>query len=162
MFTSQRTSPDVEALTAALAACPIGGTVTLAALSAAIGRDIQPVRYLIYTAMKVTQGDTGAVFETVRKVGYRRLPIEEIPKVGQTARSRIRRVARRSVAAMSDALTHANDVPPATRQRIYQEQSQIGLLQHIAGRKIREPLDAPLPIARAAEVLMRHLNGVDE
>jgi hypothetical protein len=94
------TRPEVIRLKALLQAAPIGEIVTLDAMSDEIGMPIARHRWMLYAATRQLQYEFGFVFASVRSQGYRRLPSEEIPKIGETARKRIRRAATRGTTAI--------------------------------------------------------------
>lgn len=114
---------------------PIGGTITLAAISDAIGRDITACRGYLYTALKRVQNNDGAVFSSVKKIGYRRLPAEEIPMVGKTARDRIRRTAARGSQAIAAGIAGANNLPDDVRLNLHRQQGALNMIAHLARDK---------------------------
>lgn len=125
-------SPDVQALTDRLIAVPVGETIDYATLSSVIGRDIREVRYLVLSAMRRAVRDHGAAFGNERKVGYRRLAPNEAPKVGSTARAKIRRTARQSFKTISAMTAGANDLTDADKRAAAREQSTLGLIAHLS------------------------------
>lgn len=148
---------DVSALVACLQRTAIGDTVTKQQLSDAIGRSIEPRRYLLERAKTVLEREQGIVFASVRGVGYRRLPIDAVHTVGRRTRRSIRRKAGRSMAAMSSAAKHANDLPNDTSIAIGQEISVLGYLRAAAKDSlVSKAADSiatgtPEPIAKMAE-----------
>jgi hypothetical protein len=155
---------DTRRIVEVLTACPVGEHVTLDQLSATIGRDIRLCRYYIYSAMRVVQRDHGFVFATEWRKGYRRLNANELDKIGQSARARIRSHARRGVKTIAAGLAGANDIDPAAHRRALSEQTALGLLEHISRDKnlptIAETDTRPLPVAIAAREFMKRIGAV--
>ncbi len=129
------TRAEVIKLKALLQAAPVGAIVTLEAMSDAIGLPIERNRWMLYSATRQLQAEQGIVFSSVRSQGYRRLPAEEIPTIGETARKRIRRTAARGARAIQAGVMGANDLSDATRRRLMQEQGALSLLSHLARDK---------------------------
>lgn len=121
---------DTRIISQILADCSFGETITLEAITRTIGRDILGCRHLLYSAMRLVERDIGAVFCSVRGVGYRRISSDELAKVGQTSRSRIRGHARRGVRTISNGLAVANDISPTSLRDALREQSILGLVEH--------------------------------
>ena len=157
---------DTQTIADLLASCPNGGTVALADITAAIGRDITGCRYLVYGAMRVAERDSGAVFASVRGVGYRRLLASEIAEVGQTARAKIRRAARHGVRTISAGMAGANDIAPDAMRKILAEQSALGMLEHMARDKnlpkLTETDTRPLPLAVTARAFLRSIGALPD
>jgi hypothetical protein len=129
-------STDINADTRAIAdmlnAVSFGDTITLDAMTDAIGRDIRDCRYVAMSAMRVAERETGAIFASVRRVGYRRLTVDEFAEIGMTARAHIRRKAKSSARAMGAAMTRVNDMTDEQRRKVVREQSTLGLMAHLA------------------------------
>ena len=142
---------------------PRGDSITLDAISKAIDRDIRRCRYLLYSALRVVERESGAVFATERGSGYRRLAPEEIVKIGQTARARIRGWARRGSRTIAAGIAGANDMAPDTARKIMAEQSALGLLEHIARDrslpKVNEDENRPLSVAATAKEFLRSIGS---
>jgi hypothetical protein len=121
----------------------------------------QQVRTLIYRALSLTAVETGAVFKNVNRVGFRRLHPTELPRVGQTARTRIRRQAGRSSKLLSMGSRLVNEMPPDVQQAILREQSVLGLIQTLAqDRNLPTmPQDQVRPLT-AAQTAGRFLEGI--
>lgn len=128
-------SADTRAIADLLNAASYGQEVTIEQMSDAIGRDIRPVRYIAVSALRVAERETGAVFATVRRVGYRRLTSDEFHQIGSTARARIRKVSNRSNRSMTAAMERTNDMDPADRLAVLREQSTLGLVAHLSQDK---------------------------
>ncbi|MGE4044488.1 MAG: hypothetical protein AB7F35_06520 [Acetobacteraceae bacterium] len=157
-------NPDTGRLIDVLAAVPVGGIVSLAAMSDAIGRDIEQCRYLLYAAIRHAGREHGALFASVRGQGYRRLPVSEIATIGRTAREKIRRTARRGLRSMEAGLSAANDVPNDVRIRLLQEQSALGLIEHVTRERnlpqVPEGTTRPLPIAVAGRAFLQAIGAL--
>lgn len=157
-------SADARRCADLLAATPRGETVSFATVTATIGRDINRCRHVLHTALRVAERETGACFASVRGVGYRRLAPEEIVKVGQTARARIRGYARRGRRTIQAGLAGANDLTPETQRQTAAELSSLGLLEHIARDRslpaISETDVRPLTVADTAKAFMEKIGAV--
>lgn len=135
MNITQTLSVECRALADLFAATPIGGTVTYAAMSASIGRDIASRRYLAIRGMHVATRETGAIFGSVRGVGYQRLQPQDAHMLGAHARGRIRRSAKRTADAIVAAIQSANDMPDDAKRRAYAEVNAMQLVRHISADK---------------------------
>ena len=154
---SSEISPDVGALVAALADVSPGATISYAALSEVIGRDVTQVRYLLHSAQRIASREHGAVFANERGVGYVRLTTEQLAGVGSTARSRVRRAARKASKVIKQGFDRANDMPPEVGRKLNAELSALALIEHVATDKAAAPVDAhnvrPEPVAITARRL---------
>lgn len=157
-------SPDTRAMATRLLAVPVGGSVSYADLSAAIGRDVRAenTRYLIYAGMKLAQREAGAIFANDRGKGYVRLAADDAHKVGHTARSRVRRIARHASKQIHAALTRANDVAPESQRKANAELSALGLLEHVAKDRNVVPSETdtgPTPVAITARQFLERIGA---
>ena len=164
--TTPENEADIAALVEELAAAAVGETATYERLSAAVGRDIQSSRWLLIAAMKRMQNDCGAVFGCVRKVGYKRLSVADIPGMGEAARSSLRGKARRARKQIKASLDGANDTTSEQRRRAFAEMSALGLMEHIARSGTDEGMKAeteqrPLPVAIAGRAFMKHIGATE-
>lgn len=151
MNITQTTNPDTRALADLLCATSVGGTVTYADMTKAIGRDIMSRRYLIPRAISLAAKEAGAIFGGVRRVGYQRLAPSEAHILGAHVRGRIRRSAKRTSDAITSALATANDMPDAERRRAFAEVNSLNLIRHLAADKrvaatVAEPKAEPVAI----------------
>jgi len=157
-------SADARAVADALNGTPLGETIDYPTISASIGRDITTYRWVLTTAFRVAERETGAVFALIRRVGYRRLLSDEISKVGQTARASIRAKATRSVRTMSAGIAQANDISDNARQNILREQTALGLISHLARDRNMPATPAgathPAPVGIAVRAVLQHLGAV--
>lgn len=154
---------DIDRLIDCLKAVSIGGVVTHEELSEAIGRDIKPRRYLLFRAADRLTAESGIIFESVRGVGYKRLPIDEVHTVGYRTRRTIRRKAGRACGRMSAAVTKANDAPPDAVLKVNREVSTLGLIRSLARGQVAAKAaadataSAPAPVAMVAARLVKAL-----
>ena len=125
---------DTRDLADRLIAVTHGDIISWSDLSAAIDvADVRRVRWRVAAAMRVALREAGAVFATLRGIGYRRVTIDRLGSdVGQSARARIKRTARRANATIGLGLAKANDVPNEARIRALREQSALGLIEFLA------------------------------
>lgn len=155
-------SPDARAVADLLAACPVGETITHAAVSSVIGRNITSCRHIVYTAMRVAQREAGAVFVTLRGEGYRRIePAQIAATVGQAARQHIRRTAGRARRTMVAGTARMNDLQPDAQRRLAAEVSAMSLIEHVTqDARVKPGSDAPTaptPVAITAQRLLASL-----
>jgi len=157
-------SAETRAIADLLIACPIGETVTLASMSDAIGRDITKHRYIIASARRLVEREVGAVFTSVRGVGYKRLDVERaIGVVAPAARKHIARSARRASRSITAALSKANDVPTDLQRRAVYELGVLGIIEYAARERVKQtPEDTPTkpePVAVVAKRWLSRLTG---
>lgn len=142
----------------------MGELVTLDHLSAAIGQNVKQVRYLIYRALDAIEKQSGAKFKTVYNVGYQRLKNDELIKIGQTARRRVRGVAKRANKGMDAAMRVANDLTPEQTNALLREQSSLGLIEHFSRDKNLPKIDMtekrPLTPGQATRQFLEDVGGV--
>lgn len=154
-------SPDVRALVDYLVDIPFGGTATYENLSGVIGREIRSVRHILDSARRIAQRECGAVFGVVMRVGIQRIKTEQIPHVGNTARRKIRRYAKRASKTITAAMAKANDVSNEVRLKANRELSILGLVEETAkDRHMNSTTPAnekPLPVAVTARQLLENL-----
>jgi hypothetical protein len=154
---------DTRILADVLLACPFGETIKFDELSKAIGRDIQVCRHLLYRAIYIVERDNGAVFASIRRVGYKRVVPDDLHKIGQTARARIRSQARRGFRTISNGIAKANDISPPALREALREQSILGLVEHTAKDRNRpdvaEGATRPLPVAEVAREFLKKMGA---
>jgi hypothetical protein len=131
----QTMSPDTAAIVALLTAASVGATVTYEQMSHAIGRPIGDRRYLLPAAIRIAARDHGAIFGTVRKIGYQRLPATDAHILGAHTRRRIRSSAKRAAEAIVSAVERANDLPDGAKRMAYAEVNSMSLIRHLATDK---------------------------
>jgi hypothetical protein len=157
-------SADTRAVVDALLACPIGETVTFAALSAAIGRDITRHRHIVVAARRVAEREAGAVFTNVRGVGYRRLDAETtVAVVAPAARKHIARSAKRAARSINAAISKVNYLPMEARRRAVHELGVLGIIEHAARERVPKLSDdaptKPEPVAVVARRWLARMTG---
>lgn len=141
-----------------LTAVPRAGQVSYDELSNLIGVDIRSQRHCLFAARQLALTETGAIFDTVRGKGLKRLVAEEIPSLGTTTRKRVRLAARRTRQAMAKAMTGFNDVDPPVRRQQLAEAAILGLVEMLSRDRVTRKLERradPLPVADTARVLLR-------
>ena len=162
--TTSENTADVARLVERLTAASIGEVLTFGELDAVIGRSVQNRRYLLVRAMDRVNVETGAVFESVFGVGYRRMEIDRVPNVGVHARKRMRGIARRGSRRLTNAAQRANDLPSPVALQINRELAVLGLLQSLArdSTAAKASVDAsstsPAPQAVVARKLLEALS----
>lgn len=147
----------------ALIAVPYGGLITYDEMSEIIHRDIRRKRAIIYSAMKVAQRESGALWKRVTRVGYCRLTSDEIPDVGQTARVGIRKKAHRSQKSILAAISVVNDLKPEVHRRSLIEMGVLGTLEHLSRDRnlptLSEKATLPPSAAETARQLLQSLGS---
>lgn len=154
-------SPETSALVEALKAVPIRGQITYAELSAVLGRDVQQSDKL-HNARRIALRDHGAAFETIRKVGLRRMHPDEAPDLGGNARGRIRNASRTAIKSMKAVVEASNGISPEAQKRLTGEIAALGLIAHLSNDKPTAQMaevEAPLPPAKAARRFLDFLGA---
>ena len=132
--TSPENAQDIEILSAALSDLPVGATIEYGTLTEAIGRDIQAHRWLLQAAVKAIETETGSLYETVRNVGVKRLPPEDLPGVGLNTIRKVRRASKKGYHRL--AAVRTNSLSPEDAAKIIAHRSQLGAISMVAdGRK---------------------------
>jgi len=156
-------SPDARLLADKLNETPRGATISLADLSAVIGRDVAKCRHILYSAMKLSRKEAGAIFGTVRGVGYQRLQTAQLPGLGVAARAHIRRSAKRSARDIAAGLAKTNDIPNDVQLQANREISVLGLVEMAARDNSiapnKEMQAGPLPVAKTAADFMKKIGA---
>ena len=129
-------SPETRALADLLSAASVGDTVTFDAMSAAINRPIASRRYLIFRALACVSEESGAVFGSVRGVGYQRIAANDAHMIGAHARRKIRRTAKRTADTITSAVHHANNLSDDDLRKAYSEVNALGLIRHLAADRV--------------------------
>lgn len=153
-------SAEVRALADRLLATPVGETVGYDALSAAIGEDVRERRYLLLAAIRAAGREAGALFASIKSVGYQRLSIDEVFAVGTRARQRVRRATKRTADQMTHALSFANDVSDEVRRKTNGEVNSLRLLHHLSTDRAQSHApksDKPEPVGKVLRAMMEKL-----
>lgn len=117
--------------------------ISYASLTAAIQRDVQNgARSVLNTARRMVLNDEGLVFETVRGVGLKLVPHDELHKVASSARRKAGRVASRGLRKLQTA-DFANMGPDA-RLRSVAEATVLQVQAHAAKQTTVKRLEAKL------------------
>ena len=132
-----------------LTATPLGELVTYQQMSALLGFDVKRRRWLTIRARDIANGEAGAVYVSERNVGYRRLPNREGHALGAVARTRQRKIARRSAKHMTNAMLYANDATDDDRREFHTEIAAQRLLEHFTLRRNLPRVAASEPIPTA-------------
>ena len=123
---------DITAIADTLAETSVGTICTFAAISDAIGRDVGACRYLIPRAIKRVNESSGALFASVRGVGYQRISPDDAHTIGSAARGRVRRTSRRASTTIINAIDRANTLPDDKRRKALGEVATLNMLAHLA------------------------------
>lgn len=153
------TASDVSQIKAMLGAAKPGDLISYAAMSRAIGRDIQERRHVIMAAMKQLQRERRMVFAAVPNEGYKRLNDGEIVATGADVLSRIRRQSRRGARKLAcvnfEQLTPEQQLTQNTRMTVLVLVSEATSANAIARvEKAVKDHNAALPAAKAAVAAM--------
>jgi hypothetical protein len=157
-------SPEVRAVAELFMRCQPGEVVTFPEMSAVIGSSIFARRYIITSARRVAEREAGAVFTSERSIGYKRLEASAVANVvGSSARSHIRKSARRGVKAIIEGTRRVNDLAPDVQRKVAAEMSALGLIEHIARDSNVKPgpeaSTKPQPVAVTARALLAALDA---
>ena len=151
-------SPETAALHEALKLVPYGEMITYAALTAVIGRDVtKQAAARLQSARHIALRDDGAAFETIRKVGLRRVPADEASQIGSAARRKIRRASNRAVKGMVAVAKTSNGLAPDAQRKLAAEISTLGLMAELAGDKATEKQATDGKVAPPAAATMAFL-----
>jgi hypothetical protein len=156
-------SADTLAVTEALMAAPIGEVASLASLSAALGSDISLRRYIVASAIRIANREYGALFTSVRGIGYKRMPVVDACQIGETARSSIRRKARKAANTIMRAVEATNDLDDAPRKKAIGEASNLSLIAHISTDKARKSVPEtgkPVAVAHVARAMLLQIGAI--
>ena len=155
--------PDTRRIADLLATLSVGDVVTYDDLTEAIGRNIQSVRHIFYSAARLAEREAGVVLACEIGRGYRRLAPVEMPMVGQTARARGRGIHRRGGRSIAAGIRGANGIPPDIFRKILAEQSVLGVLAEMGQDrrlpKIPEGETRPLSVAATTKVFLEAIGA---
>lgn len=126
-------SADAKVLSDLMRRAAVGDTLTYEAMSAAINRDVTADRSLLYTARGIVQREDRVVFDSVQKVGLKRLADTEIVSLGDRARSRVRRIAKRASQAI--VCVNYDTMPRDAQVKHNTALSMLGVVQELATDK---------------------------
>lgn len=155
-------SADVRALTDRLLATPVGQVATYAELSEAIGADVLKRRYLVLAAIRAAARDAGALFSSVKGIGYKRVHIQDVYALGSRARQKVRRGTKRTADQITRALAFANDVPDEVRRKTNGEVNALQLLHHLSTDRAQSHApksDKPEPVGKVLRAMLDKLGA---
>lgn len=158
----QQLSADTRSVADVLMNCAVGETVTYSDMSKSIGRDVRRVRHIVYTAMKIANEEAGAIFDTLRGIGYVRRAPADADKKGSHARKHVRRVMRATAKTMINASKRANDMPASARRAVNAEIAAAQLIAHVSRDRSVASMgdeDRVMPVALASEAFLKHIGA---
>lgn len=157
-------SPTTAALRAALVEVPLDATVTFAALTAAVGLDVtKAARSNLSSARHIALREDGVAFQSIRRVGLKRIAPDQAPEIGKATRAKIRRSARRGLRTMKLVVGASNGLSPEAQRALTAEYASLGLIEHITREASTTALvtDArPMPPAKAAQAFLAHIGAI--
>lgn len=124
---------------------PVGDVISIRELSLAAGDDLDAKRWIVRAALNSVNAQHGAVFETVRKAGYRRVDhAAGAVLVGLHGIRKSRRVSRRAQKMANNSARFANDMTAEQRRQHNQQMAALGLIEHLSmARTVRTMPDEP-------------------
>ncbi|MFZ4539334.1 hypothetical protein [Propionivibrio sp.] len=150
-----RLSSDSAALVKSLEHIAVGATITYAALSSVIGRDVTKFRGTLETARRAVQRDNNMVFDVVRGVGMIRLNDSEIVDLSDKARAHFRRHSKRTSKKL--ICVNYSALPKDKQTKHNAALSMFGILSELttsaSQKRLEEKVElagTQLPYARAA------------
>lgn len=148
-------SADAKVLSDLMRTMAVGSTLTYEAMSEALNRDVTADRGLIYTARGIVQREDRMVFDSVHKKGIKRLADTEIVSLGDRARFRVRRIARR--AAQTIVCVNYDTMPREAQVKHNTALSMLAVMQDLVTdksfsklQKHVETAGAELPVGKAS------------
>jgi hypothetical protein len=125
-------------------------TITYRKMSLLVGHNVLTARYLIQQARRLVMAESHIVFQSVYKVGLRRLRADEIPNVGESHQRKIRRTADTGIDIINHGMRGANDMSAEVKREALRQQSVLGTIkqftykrnQPVIDEKATEPLSA--------------------
>jgi hypothetical protein len=131
--TNPQTAIEVEKLSAVLNDLGPNDVATYEALSQVVGYAVQEKPFALMKARKAVEEQTGLRFETVIRVGVKKLPAEALPGIGVAVRKRIARATRRQSKRLSGL--RYNDIDRRLQGRIDAERSLLAAISTVATTK---------------------------
>lgn len=141
LTTSPERQIEIERIAEMLAALPIGETLTKKAMAQALGGNPSP--WSLIAARKRVEQETGLRFETVHKIGVKKLEAGAIIGIGAAARKRIRRMARAQSARLTGL--RYNGIDATTQARLDVERSLLGAISATAAEPARKQVETHAP-----------------
>lgn len=93
-------SADAKTLVGLMRNIKVGEVLTYETMAEALNRNVTHDRSVIYTARGIVQKEDRMVFDSVFKLGIKRLDDSEIVNLGDRARTRVRRLSRKVTQAI--------------------------------------------------------------
>lgn len=122
---------EVEKLANVLRQLSIGEVASYAAIDAAIGAAHHYVA--LGKARKLVEAETGLRFETVHRVGIKKIDASSASGIGTHARKRISKIAKVQCARLAGL--KYNDISPEQQKKIDMERSLLGAISVAASAK---------------------------
>lgn len=137
----------VERMCAQLEALPVNEVITYGELADAAGFHVtdNTGRYWLQEARNRAETATGALYDTVRGVGIKRLQGDAFPDVGVRGIRRIRKQAKRTGGRL--AKTRANDLSDGTRKTLIAQRAQLGAIASLADNRKTKKFEGQVPPA---------------
>lgn len=123
-----------------LATASVGETISFADMSRELGCDVLTRRYVIQKARDQLLAGRGIRFDSVFRVGLKRVSIDELVGVTDRAIKKIRRDAKRANKRIDLQLSRANDVDERTRFDLNNRRSLLGAIEVLSSRKSVEQI----------------------
>lgn len=151
MITPPR-SPETDALVQALLTVMLGETVSYDSLAQAAGITVESLHSRMGSARHIAQRDEGAVFQTIRGTGLRRLSPDDAAAIGKATRGGIRRTTGRALKAMGALANSGNGLSPEARRAYDNERAVLGTVQAFTTSAAMKRVEAIPEDRRAREV----------
>ena len=145
-----------------MAELSVGEILRYEAIDQALGRNCRlKDRQKLLAAKKRAARDHYVILETVTKVGYRRLPSDELSSVTRAAHRAIRNKASNGVRLATLGLESANDISPDEHKKVLSDISNLGLIVQLSKERNRPTVtdDKPIPYALVAEQFLARMRG---
>lgn len=155
MITPPR-SPETDALVEAMLTVMLGETASYDSLAQAAGITLASLHSRMGSARNIAQRDHGAVFQTMRGTGLRRLSPDDAADIGKAARGSIRRTTGRTLKAMGALANSGNGQSPEARRRTDSERAVLGTIHAFTSANAMKRVEA-IPESQRA----RELSGKD-
>jgi hypothetical protein len=132
-----------------MAATSIDAVVPHESIRALIPPELQakPHYNFVTRAKKLLNKELGAMFGTINRTGYKRLPNNVgVQHAIDLSMRRIRRTARNGQTFSGNALAHSNNISPSERRKAFQGIATLGLIEHLTlAKSVRTMPEEPPP-----------------
>lgn len=124
-----------------LATASVGETVSFDAMSRTLGSNVLDRRYIIQKARDILLAEHGMRFDSVYKVGLKRMNMHDA--IGVTDRSirKIKKDARKASKRIDLQKDKANDIDDRTRFALNARQSLLGAIEVLAAKKATQDVE---------------------